>query len=340
MKASDLKNILEVPFSVEKSFSPITEYLYFNKNTIKATNLEIYLKATLNEDLPFNGCVLAEPLQKFLNSIDGSIDLTFNQVGNVLMILHGKKNKFSIPMEALDNFPITPETKYTDEFFISDCNITEELITNLERASTFMAKADSIFSGIFFKDNKIYSSNREIIYIGSQSQNFGDSKFIPKNLLKFIFKFKKQLMENSIFKFYKDGFILKFDTYTLYFPIMNEIKLPDFDGALSKFQEKIIIPVSKELKDSINRIEKFNPVFDFTINNKSISLSTDSIIEDIEMDVTFSNSENKFKCNSLYMKYIVDSCDTLILFNSPEQEDIKAFGMDNGEFRITSAIVI
>ena len=105
MKALDLKNLLEVSFSIGKSFSPITEYIYINKNIVKATNLEFYLETTLNEDLPFSGCVLKEPLQKFLNSIDKNTELTFEINSNVLTINYGKKNKFNIPMESLDSFP-------------------------------------------------------------------------------------------------------------------------------------------------------------------------------------------------------------------------------------------
>ncbi len=344
MKASDLKTILEIPFSIEKSFQPITEYLYFNKNTIKVTNMEAYLKVTLNEDLPFDGCVLAEPLKKFLDSVDGSTDLIFAINNNVLMISHGKKNKFAIPMETLDNFPITPELKYTDEFFLYECGITEELIINLERASAFMSNTDPSFNGIFLRGNKIYSSNREVIYSGNQSQDFGESKFIPKNLLKFIFKFKKYLLKDGIFKFYKEGFLLQFNSYVLYFPNINEVKLPNFDGVLLKYQKIVTISSLLEFKDSVNRIGLFNEFFDFTIKNKMIILSTDSIIENIDMDsIEFNGNldiEHKFKCNSIYMKNILNNSDSLLLFNTKEDINIKVFGMDNGEFTTISAIAV
>lgn len=343
MKASELKQILEIPFSIEKSFQPITEYLYFNKNEIKTTNMEAYLKVSLNEKLPFDGCVLAEPLKKFLNSVNENADLTFQINNNILMILHGKKNKFAIPMETLDSFPITPESKYTEEFFLSECDITDELLINLERASIFMSNTDPAFNGIFLEGNKIYSSNREIIYVGKQSQDFGESKFIPKNLLKFIFKFKKQLVKEGVFKFYKEGFLLQFDSYILYFPNINEVKLPNFDKVLFKYQKVLSLSSLSEFKESVNRIELFNQFFDFNIKNMLIVLSTDSIIENIDMDsIEFDvnlDTGYTFKCNSTYMKNILMNSDSLILFSTKEETNIKAFGMDNGEFKIISAII-
>jgi len=95
MKANELKKLLEPPFSIGKSFSPITEYL-FVKAKIKSTDLESFIEVIPKEEMPFQGCVLKEPLSKFLNSVDKNTELNFEVKVTNLSFTQGVVLKIAI----------------------------------------------------------------------------------------------------------------------------------------------------------------------------------------------------------------------------------------------------
>ncbi len=329
MKASDLKKILEVPLSVGKAFTPITEYIYFKDSIIKSTNMESYLEMSLNESLPFQGCVLAEPLKKFLDSVNKDTELTFEVNKSILTILYGKKNKFSVPMEDLDNFPESPKLKYSDESFITSIILTQDFIENIERSVLFSSDNDSAFNGVFLNNNKIYSSNREIIYVGNPNENYDIETFIPKNLLKFLLKFKELYMNGGVLKFYKEGFQLKTESSTLYFPTFVDIKIPNFDNVVSEFISYFEIPVTEELKSSIDRFKKLGEVV-VNITNIGNTIKFISGSDNIEETIEYPEKEIPnflFKASVSYLKMILDmQVSSLDLFTKKDTEQVKAFG--------------
>ena len=108
MQVNELKKIFEVSSILGKGFSPITEYTYVKNNVIKATNMEAFIEMKLDEPLPFTGCVLTDKMSKFLTSMNKEADLNFIVNKNTLDIHYGKKNKITIPMEDLKDFPDSP----------------------------------------------------------------------------------------------------------------------------------------------------------------------------------------------------------------------------------------
>ena len=337
MKAQALKTILEIPFSIGKSFSPITEYIFINKNIVRATNLESYLEVILNEDIPFSGCVLKEPLQKFLNSIDKNTELTFEVNNNVLMILYGKKNKVSIPMEDLSAFPESPKIKYVEDSLVNSLLLTNELMENFERAIKFVSDIDSSFSGLFLKGKTIYSSNREIIYSGKFNVDKDYSVFIPKDLIKYVIKFKETFDKMEI---HKQGFKVFGGNMTLYFPNFGEGTIPNFENIMNTYEDLIIIKNTEELKNCVNRIKQFDEVINITIKGNNINLFTNSINETVEFD-NIIDKEYSFKFNPLYLKMILDSGEYVsILTKNQEPIQPNAIGSSTNEYKIVSAVII
>lgn len=338
MKASDLKKILEVPFSIGKSFSPITEYIYVNKNVIKSTDLESYLEVSLNEDMPFQGCVLKEPLQKFLNSIDKNTELNFEVNNNVLMVLYGKKNKFSIPMEDLNNFPESPVVKYTENSFVQSLYITQEVVEEFERAIKFASDTDSSFNGLFLNGDKVYSSNREIIYSGKLEIEDSYSTFIPKNLIKYILKFKDFFNTIEIFE---QGFKVKGDLMTLFSPNLGEHKIPDFEEVLNNYKTLSITKtqITEELKNCVTRIKQFDEVVNIFIKEKTINIFTNNINEVIEFE-NYISKEYSFKFNTNYLKMILDMCDYCNILTKGDLTQPQAFGGNTDKYKIISAVIV
>ncbi len=338
MKVEDLKNILVMPLQIGKSFSPITEYIYFNKNIIRATNLESYLELQLFEDLPFNGCVLAEPVKKFLSSLAEDTELTFEVNQNVLIIYYGGKNKFSVPMESLESFPESPrEAKYTESDFLYTSQLIPEFIENLERAFLFSSDTDTSFNGVFLKGKHIYSSNREIIYDGRSDQDFGESRFIPKNLIKFLLKFKDSFVEGNI-NFYKTGFSLvnKEQSIFLFFPNYNSNICPDFEKVLGQYKNEFLL-TSDGLSSAVNRVKIFDSVVSIDFKENYFTLYTNAIKEYIPYSFPEDKTFSSVKCNTQYLKMILDMCDHLIFYVVPEKDGIQAFGGETDKYKIVAA---
>lgn len=336
MKVQELKTILEIPLSIGKGFAPITEYLYFNNNNIiKATNLESYLEVILNNKLPFSGCVLKEPLQKFLNYIDKNIELKFEVNNNVLTILYGKKNKFNIPMESLSSFPETPSTKYTEDSLINSLIVTNDLIENFERAIKFVSDTDTAFNGLFIKGKTIYSSNREIIYSGELEAEVNYSAFIPKDLVKYIIKFKDTFEKIEI---YKQGFRVLGDKVVLYFPNFGEQVMPNFDDVLNNYVDLLIIKNSDEVKDCVNRVKQFDEMVNVTIKGNIINFFTNNIDESVESKNSI-DKEYSFKFSTTYFKMLSDVSDYFKLLTKPGSIEPKAVGAGTDKYKIVSAVI-
>ncbi len=337
MKASDLKKILEVPFSIGKSFSPITEYIYVNKNIIKSTDLESYVEVSLNEDMPFQGCVLKEPLQKFLNSIDKNTELNFEVNSNVLTINYGKKNKFNIPMESLDSFPESPVTKYTENSFVSNLLLTQGVMEEFVRAIKFVSDTDTKFNGIYMVRGKVFSSNREIIYAGVLDTDMDSSVFIPKDLVKYIIKFKGTFEKIEM---YNQGFKVLGNNTILYFPNFGENESPDFENLLNSYKDLLIIKNTEELKECVNRIKQFDEVVNISIKDNIINFFTNSINESVEFENSI-KEEYLFKVNITYLKTILDMCDYMNILTKQASTQPNAFGVVNTDkYKILSAVII
>jgi len=229
MQVNELKNIFEISSILGKGFSPITEYTYVKDNIIKATNMEVYLEMCLDNKLPFNGCVLTEKMSKFLSSMNKETDLTFTTNENTLTINYGKKNKFVIPTEPLNDFPDSPSLKYSEKDFLCRIDISLDFMNILNKALQFSSKNDTAFCGVYLKNKKIYSSNREIVFVDETGIDYENSIFIPSNFVKLLLKFK------GIFKtleVYSCGFKAIGDNTMLYVANYEQQECPDFENFL------------------------------------------------------------------------------------------------------------
>lgn len=334
MDAFDLKTMLGNSLSFGKGFAPITEYIFINKNVIKVTDMEAYLETTLNEDLPFSGCVLAETLKKFLNSVGADVDLTFITTENVLTISYGKRNKFAIPMEPLKDFPDSPSIKYNGATLICSISLTEDFIKVLETASKFAHTVDSSFNGVYLKNNKAYSSNREIIYVGDVDVSCEDSIFIPFNFIKLLTKFKKTF---NLLEVYSCGFKATGFGSTLYYANYENNAMPDFDRVFSRHEDFIEITVTEELKNSIDRISLFDERVDICMKDKTINIVTNNISESIDITDSFGYGEYSFKFNTVYLKKLVE-CKTVLFTQRSDDKTISAIKGIGDNYKLLCAV--
>lgn len=338
MKVSELKQILEVPFKIKKGFAPITEYIYINKNKIKATDLESYVEVQLDSDFPVTCCLLSTNFKKFLNLLNEDMDLKFKIKDNVCNILYNKKNKFIVPIENLDNFPEVPINKFVEDNLLTTLDLTPDFINNLKLASEFIG-IDFNFNGIYLKNNKIYSSNRQIIYACNFEQNI--DIFIPINFIKFI------LQSSNVFtklEIYKEGFKAVGNNVILYYPSYNsdnsDNKPPDFEKVLEGYKSVLTLTSTDELKEIINRISNFKESLTVSIKDKCLTISSNIIIETIENDNYVGDIE--FKFNTLYLKKILNLCDSVdLMINKDSNENIiKLVQGNTDKYKIAAAIMV
>ncbi len=337
MKVSTLKEVLALPFSIKKSFVPITEYIYVKENLIKATDLESYIEVRTEKEMPFQGCVLSEQLKTFLTSMDKEADLDFIVKENCLSILYNKRNSFSIPMESLDNFPESPSLKYTENSFVTRLMITEELLSSFERANKFASDTDITFNRLFLKENILFSSNRESIYKEKLNIENTSQAMIPKNLVKYLLKVKELF---STIEIHKHGFKLIGETATMYFPSFSDNTMPKFENVLTDLKDVLTIPLTEEFKDSINRISLFDTnTISISIKNNILNIHTDSIDESLELEKEI-EKEISFKFNISYLKTLLNMGDSLVVKSKKDLENITGMGIDTDKYNILVAVVI
>src|SRR3972149_7365730 len=152
MQVNELKKIFETSSILGKGFSPITEYTYVKGNIIKATNMEAFIEMKLDEPMPFTGCVLTEKMSKFLSSMNKETDLNFIVNKNTLDINYGKRNKITIPMEDLNDFPDSPSLKYSEKDLLCKIDISLDFMNILNKALSFASKNDTAFCGVYLKN--------------------------------------------------------------------------------------------------------------------------------------------------------------------------------------------
>lgn len=335
MLVSELKKIIEPTTILGKGFSPITEYTFIKDKSIKSTNMEAYLELEIENAMPFSGCVLTEKLSKFLTSMNADVDLTFTATENVLTINYGKRNKFAIPTEPLKDFPDSPLIKYKDAAILCSINITDDFLKVIETASKFVHTVDSRFNGVYLKNNKAYSSNREIIYIGDVDVNCENSIFIPFNFIKLLTKFKKTF---NLLEIYSCGFKATGFGSTLYYANYEDTIMPDFDKVILSHEDFIQITVTEELKNSIDRISLFDEVVDICMKDKTINIVTNNISESIEINDSFGYEEYSFKFNTIYLKKLVDC--KIVSFTKRTDKTISAILGSGENYKLLCAVII
>ena len=336
MLVSELKKILEVSCMLGKGFAPVTEYTYFNGKDVRATNMEAFLALEVENPMPFNSCILTEKMNKFLTSMDGGTDLTFITNDNTLDITYGKKNKFIIPTQPLADFPDLPSVKYNDHELLCDIQLTEDFIKRLIDASKFISTTDNRFNGVYLKNDKIYSSNREIIYVGDVDAGYENTIFIPYNLIKLLTKFKKTF---NILEVYSCGFKATGFGSILYYANYEDNTMPDFDRVISSHKDFFQVTVTEELKNSINRVNLFDEIVNICIKNKVINIISNNINETIDIVDFVSNEEYTFKFNTTYLNKLVD-CETISFTQKADDKTISAIKAIGENYKILCAVVL
>ncbi len=335
MKASELKKILEVSTILGKGFAPITEFAYIDGRLAKMTNGEAYIEIELEEKSPFSGCVLTTQLYKFLNSLKKDIDLDFVVNSNILTINYGKKNKFSVPMETIENFPQTPAVKYSNIDLLCSVNLTLDTLKLLEVANQFASKNDPKFNGIYLKKNKIYSSNREIIYMNDFDLETDSSIFISSNFIKLLSKFKNTFSLLEIFPY---GFKASGNNMALYFASYEDVECPNFEDIFIKHKKLESLQITEELKESIQRISLFDEIVNIKISNKSINIFTNNINEVINIDIDLEN-EYQFKFNMNYLNKLLNN-DTLFIMIKDGEDAVSSLYSESDTCKIISSVVL
>ena len=210
----------------------------------------------------------------------------------------------------------------------------------LKDASKFIATSDSRFNGVYLKKDKMYSSNREIIYIGIVDTSYEDSIyensiFIPYNFIKLLTKFNKTF---KTLKVYSCGFTATGFGSTLYYANYEDTAMPDFDRVISSHKDFFQVAVTEELKNSINRISLFDEIADIYIKDKVINIVTNNINETIDF-VEFVSGEYNFKFNTTYLKKLVD-CGTISFTQRSDDKTISAIKAIGENFTMLCAVVL
>lgn len=336
MLVSELKKILEPATVLGKGFAPVTEYTYFNGKDVRATNMEAFLALEVENPMPFNSCILTEKMNKFLTSMDGGTDLTFITNDNTLDITYGKKNKFIIPTQPLADFPDLPSVKYNDADLLCSIQLTEDFIKRLIDASKFISTTDNRFNGVYLKNDKIYSSNREIIYVGDVDAGYENTIFIPYNFIKLLIKFKKTF---NILEIYSCGFKATGFGSTLYYANYEDNTMPDFDKVISSHKDFFQVTVTEELKNSINRVNLFDEIINICIKNKVINIISNNINETIDIVDFVSDEGYTFKFNTTYLNKLVD-CETISFTQKADDKTISAIKAIGENYKILCAVVL
>ena len=333
MQVNELKKIFETSSILGKGFSPITEYTYVKDNIIKATNMEVYLEMCLDNKLPFNGCVLTEKMSKFLSSMNKETDLTFTTNENTLTINYGKKNKFTIPTEPLNDFPDSPSLKYSAKDFLCRINVSLNFMNALNEALQFSSKNDTAFCGVYLKNKKIYSSNREIVFVDETGIGYENSIFIPSNFVKLLLKFK------GIFKtleVYSCGFKAIGDNTILYVANYEQQECPDFENLMKKYSPAFEINPTEEIRQVVDRISLFDEVMNVTIKDNAITMHTPNISETFDIEIPNKAEEINFRITTDYLKKIL-TLDTFSVLN--KENEIKAIQGRSETITILSTLI-
>ena len=339
MKASDLKNVLEISSIVGKGFAPITEYTYFNNKTVKATNMEAYIEI-LDQQIPFSGCVLTVQFKQFLDSLSKDVELNFEVNQNTLNINYGKKNRFTLPMESLTDFPDSPSLKYSSADIKGSFTLTQEFIKSLEASSQFISKVDPKFNGVYIKNKHMYSSNREILYMNSIDVDYEVNAFIPYNLVKLLTKFKGKV---ACLEVYPYGFKVIGDDLILYYSNYEENECPPFESIFKKYETITRIYSTEELKESVNRISLFTEHANIIIDKENIKMYVNSIEEEVPLvfpnDAETASIETKsFIFNINYLKKLL-IYDEIILMTTKDSMEVKAILGESETSKMLSATV-
>ena len=333
MQVNELKKIFETSSILGKGFSPITEYTYVKDNIIKVTNMEVYLEMCLDNKLPFNGCVLTEKMSKFLSSMNKETDLTFTTNENTLTINYGKKNKFVIPTEPLNDFPDSPSLKYSAKDFLCKINVSLNFMNALNEALQFSSKNDTAFCGVYLKNKKIYSSNREIVFVDETGIDYENSIFIPSNFVKLLLKFK------GIFKtleVYSCGFKAIGDNTILYVANYEQQECPDFENLMKKYSPAFEINPTEEIRQVVDRISLFDEVMNVTIKDNAITMYTPNISETFDIEIPNKAEEINFRITTDYLKKIL-TLDTFSVLN--KENEIKAIQGRSETITILSTLI-
>ena len=318
MKVEELNQILQAPCSLGKGFSPITEFIYVKDDLVKATNMESFIEIKSKEKLPFRGCVLADKLSKFLSSMNKETDLTFTTNENTLTINYGKKNKFVIPTESLNDFPDSPSLKYSEKDLLCRIDISLDFMNILNKALPFSSKNDTVFCGIYLKNKKIYSSNREIVFVDETDIDYKNSIFISSNFAKLLPKFKGVFKTLEV---YSCGFKAIGDNIILYVANYEQQECPDFENLMKKYSPAFEINPTEEMRQVIDRISLFDEIMNVTIKDNAITMYTPNINETIDIEIPNKAEEINFRITTDYLKKIL----TLNTFSVLSKEnEIKA----------------
>ncbi len=336
MKASGLKKILEVSTILGKSFMPITEFTYFDEKVVKMTNGEAYIEIGLEEKSPFSGCVLSTQLYKFLDSLKKDVDLDFVVNSNILTINYGKKNKFSVPMEAPDSFPQSPAVKYSNIDLFCSINLTSDTLKLLETANQYSSKNEAKFNGIYLKNNKIYSSNREILYVNNFDIEKTVDIFIPSAVIKLLTKFKNRFSLLEIFPY---GFKASGNNMVLYFASSEDVECPNFENIFTYHIKLVSLQITDELKESIQRISLFDEIVNIKINNNFMNIFTNNINEEIPIDNVLED-EYQFKFNMNYLNKLLNNNILYIMTYKGKNNTISAIYSETDNCKILSSTVL
>ena len=316
MQVNELKKIFEISSILGKGFSPITEYTFVKDNIVKTTNMEVYLEMNLDNKMPFNGCILTEKISKFLSSMNKETDLTFTTSENTLTINYGKKNKFVIPTEPLNDFPDSPSLKYSEKDFLCRIDISLDFMNILNKALPFASKNDTAFCGVYLKNKKIYSSNREIVFMTDTDIDYTNSLFIPSDFIKLLSKFKGVFKTIEV---YSCGFKAIGDDTILYVANYEQQDCPDFENLMKKYSPVFEINPTEEIRQIVDRISLFDEVMKVDIKDNIMTLYTPNISETIDVEIF--KEEINFRITTDYLKKIL-ALDTFSVLS--KENEIKA----------------
>lgn len=316
MKVKEFKKDLKLHLSIaKKTFTPITEFIFINGDEIRSTDLETYIVSYPDIPIPFTASVPAVDLKKFLDSLDGDIELEFEKMDNYINVKYGKKAVFKLPFST-ESFPELVES-FSEK--VSLIVFNDNIFEHFKNALNFCSKdVSDKFNGIYITNKNIYSTNREIVYCGNYGFNINDSfVYIPYKIGKFI-------LDNRIDELFITNDQLRAVVYghKIHYMKKQDVQMPDFDKIfqdVSSEDSLIINEESPEIIEILNRCNNFEDVVNVNISNKILNISNNRISEEINIE-TITDKIN-FKCSVKYFIDLLSLCHNLNISRSVSGSD-------------------
>ena len=325
-----------IPVTPTRSTLPILGNLYFHLEgkelTIVGSDLEVYIKVTLNVDGKANGevAIPAKRLETLLQNLSNR-DLSFELQSNYKLIIKTKGGKWTITGEDPNDFPAMAELENA-----SSVEITSDILTRYLGKAIHAASTDELrrsMNGIYFEIKKgefrvVSTDGHRLVKIIRKNFDFEGDKLhmlVPIKTCQLI----TRLFKGSAKPGAKDG---------------EEAESTDSGGSpvIIHFSSEFLTSSFGNITISSRLIDDTFPNYESVIptdNERKLKVNRDDLISSVKRSIIMSDqitnrtslqiNENQLKVFSANNEYGTDSEETIDCTFSDDEELEIAF---NGKY--------